>query len=528
MNDFYDEIHLEIPAGSRGLIDSVSQTSRLMLTIDTSHAGIPNLNNRIYRPDMMKRGALSMVDRPVVKHHNDCDDAIGIVTDAEFVDIATDAFRSAHPSFMRAGFWTKDTPWDDIWTMSPEGLAKLVARAQVTDQDAQEKILDRRFLSVSIKFRTDGFDCTCGLEKADYWYEPKEDEEDLCSCSPGTTDKDGVQHFNVPRSLAYPHLSIVNEPADENAKILDAEFVDMRIWDSSRVVAPSPSPVYSLPSTPEDLKELTDRIANIALGAIRKDSAGEEKPKDMGKDIPFTDPDQVPETFKNNDWDEDALAESIESGAFVQTYIVESDDPSALTAALASSLASILENEVETGDEADIQSEANTSSEEITMTREELLALDTVQELLEEAKQQGADSRNEEVDSLNEKLDTANEELQSNQDRIDEIEKTALVDKLIDLRCADRKVSREDAGEDVIQEWTDGLMARSIESLNDSLEDEASRMVISEEDETDEEPEVSATDPVDDPGQSVEGTDDNDTKPKTELGGYLADVRQSL
>lgn len=235
--EFEDLVAVNIPIELIEAQDSLTSTSRLIVSIDASHAGVLNGNMRMYRPDKVKSGAFSMIDKPFIKHHDETSDPIGVVIDADFVNIASDEFKAVHRNFMSNKFWESDTPYDDIFTLSPQGLGKLVAKAQVTDLDAIEKILDRRFMGVSIKFRTDQMRCSCGKDKASmmsmFGFGPEEDDETTCSCPSGETDAEGVLHFNVAGNLRFPHLSVVNEPADPNAKIITTDCIDMKIYDGT-------------------------------------------------------------------------------------------------------------------------------------------------------------------------------------------------------------------------------------------------------------------------------------------------------
>ena len=236
-NEFDDELNISLPTELVDGVDNLTSTSRLIVTIDASHAGVLNGNQRLYRPDMVKRGAFSMIDKPFIKHHDEASDPIGVIIDSGFVNIASDEFKAAHRNFMSNKFWREDVPWDEIFELSPQGLGKLVAKAQVTDLDAIEKILDKRFMGVSIKFRTDKMGCSCGKDKgsmmAIMFGGGGDEDEDVCMHMPGETDSDGLKHFNVAGELRFPHLSVVNEPADPKAKIVTTDCIDMVVYDSS-------------------------------------------------------------------------------------------------------------------------------------------------------------------------------------------------------------------------------------------------------------------------------------------------------
>jgi hypothetical protein len=547
MADYIDIVQAEIPSEVRSLVDSISATSRLMLTIDASHAGIVNLNHRLYRPPQVQGGAFSMIDRPFLKHHNDYDDPIGVVTDAEYEDIATAEFRSAHPTYMQPEFWAGEVPWQDVFSMCPAGVGKLIARAQVTDKDAQEKILDRRFLRVSIKFRTDRMDCGCGKPKLDYWYEPDEDEEDdrFCSEIPGSRDKDGVLHFNMPNRLVFPHLSVVNEPADENAKILDSQFIDMKVWDRNGIID-TPTTVYSIPlgdgtdaTTTDAIEALVSYV--VAAWAGNSPPGIDEKAAEQfpGLDLKGIGVDLKPDAEKRPE-SRDALLTQVKSGRFVETYILElnGDGCRSLSTDIHARLSDLLPQDglPEDGSSDPTGQPADATSEETPMTREELLKDATVKELLAEAETRGKDSRDEEVAELTTKITTADEETQTVQaaldakatelteatDKLADLDKRTLVDRLIAIRVT---LGDSDAKEKP-DEVAEALMTRSTDSLRDAIADEEKR-VPADHDNQDGDQDDQNT--LDDPGQPITGGDGKppeDGEPKTRLGVYLDDVRK--
>ena len=550
MSDHMDIVQTEIPAEVRKMIDSISHTSRLILTIDASHAGVVNLNDRLYRPPQVERGAFTMIDRPFLKHHDDYSDPIGVVVDAEYHDIATDEFKSAHPDYMRPDFWTDEIPWEDVFGMCPKGVGKLVAQAQVTDEDAQTKILDRRFLRVSIKFRTDRMDCGCGKPKIDYWaYEGDEDEEDdrFCSEIPGTRDKDGVLHFNMPNRLVFPHLSVVNEPADENAKIIESQFIDMKVWDRNRVVEPTKT-VRSLPTgRRDDADDESTWIpsANLLAEYIHAAYRGGDLPATSDEirrsfpkvDLPAIARDMGADSQTRPATDSDLL-QAVRADSFTRTYIVELDGTHGskhdAVKQVCHRLSDLLPQDgvAGDGDTAPNRPPADDPSEETPMTREELLKDPTVKDLLAEAETRGKDSRDEEVADLTRKLTAADEAKQATETALEETktelstltdkvagdEKRSLVDKLITIRVALGDAEAKDNPEAA----TETLMARTTESLRDAIADEEKRVPAPDEEDDNQ-------DTVDDPGQPINGGDAKDKgESGTIMGSFLESFRSSV
>tara|TARA_Y100000310_G_C20695095_1_gene825094 strand:- start:1255 stop:2616 length:1362 start_codon:yes stop_codon:yes gene_type:complete len=435
-SEYEDLVAVKIPVELIEAQDNLTSTSKLIVTIDASTAGVVNGNQRLYRPDKVKAGAFSMIDKPFIKHHDEASDPIGVIIDADFKNIASDEFKATHRNFMSDKFWREDTPWDDIFSLSPQGLGRLVAKAQVTDLDAIEKILDRRFMGVSIKFRTDQMTCSCGKEKASmmslFGFGPDEDEEEVCKHMPGESDSDGFKHFNVAGDLRFPHLSVVNEPADPNAKIITTDCIDMQIYDG----------------------------------------------------------------FNN------------EKGHSKYILDTEGDDTDTTTTSP--------------------DGKDSTSQEGNSMDRTELLKDSTVKELLEEARQEGKDSRQEEVDELKAELESANDAIvrrddlvDAAQDEVEGLTRTLteeLASRLVHLRAQRGDVDCIDNAEDMVAKFK----SRTIASLRDSLEDERDITVEEPEEEVKDEPEADPDTKVDDPGVSPEGEDEieEDVKPDVSINTY--------
>ena len=170
------------------------------------------------------------------------------------------------------------------------------------------------------------------------------------------------------------------------------------------------------------------------------------------------------------------------------------------------------------------------------MTREELLKDEIVKELLAQAETRGKDSRDDEVAELTTKISTAETERQAVQDALEaktselteatdklaDLDKRTLVDRLIAIRVT---LGDSDAKEKP-DEVAEALMTRSTDSLRDAIADEEKR-VPADHDNQDGDQDDQNT--LDDPGQPITGGDGKppeDGEPKTRLGVYLDDVRK--
>jgi len=162
----------------------------LMVKVSATHAGMLNKNIAMYIPDAMRRAAASWIDpheKPVLTHHEKKKDAIGRVKNAEYLELGVEGL-------------------DDMET--PSGYIELLVK--ITDSDAIQKILDERYLSVSVGMQSKNVRCSiCDSNLA---------KNGLCEHKKGKDYNDKLCYWKI-SDINYTELSFVNTPADEFAKV---------------------------------------------------------------------------------------------------------------------------------------------------------------------------------------------------------------------------------------------------------------------------------------------------------------------
>lgn len=255
--DFEDLVFAEIPSKFLSLKDSVENGSKLTATIHASTAGVINGNSRFYKPTSLNDGVFSVIDKPFVRHHRDDDEPIGRTVDAWYENLITPEIKTQFPNIQKKSYWKnlekQNLDFKALIEAVPNGLGRLMIKNNITDKDAIEKTLDRRYLGISMKFRTDKFICSCGKDKASMWAiffgeedDDDDDENPKCKVPSGTIDKEGIHHFNIPCDMKFAHSSVVNEPADPYAKILQTELVDMVVVKDNTIISPPERTVFDL------------------------------------------------------------------------------------------------------------------------------------------------------------------------------------------------------------------------------------------------------------------------------------------
>lgn len=206
--------------------DSSSPTGKsLIAQIEMTHAGIVTRNMGLYLPDNMKKGAPTFTknyNKPVLVGHDADSDPVGRVIKADYVDtsftyVQNDKYLS---SLMR--FNDKKEPKKNNMVSLAQhimteyngkdnyrGLGHILGTLKITDPDAIQKILDERYLTVSISMSSDSAFCSeCGTD----WV-----SEGPCEHDRGQTYDSGVPVVLIPGNQSYNHVGFVSEPADQFA-----------------------------------------------------------------------------------------------------------------------------------------------------------------------------------------------------------------------------------------------------------------------------------------------------------------------
>jgi hypothetical protein len=176
----------------------------LRVTLEASHAGLINKNNRLYIPVRMKDGIPTWTterQKPakILKHHDFHSDPVGIIRDADFVDTTPGSLKKNADI---AILFDSEAELED----QVEAINRLVASKKVTgddwkglgytklvadiyDPETIEQVLDGRLDSVSTSFRpkkkalctvckTNVMDSWCGHRPGKSYLPPSEEEEE--------------------------------------------------------------------------------------------------------------------------------------------------------------------------------------------------------------------------------------------------------------------------------------------------------------------------------------------------------------
>lgn len=202
-------IKVDIDRGKRSLIlsdadNALKSGASLVCSIDATHSGTL-INNRIYPPDKMAKGAATWTKpfkKPVLVNHDADKDPIGRVLRAKYVKTARGAAST--------------DVYKPILKVS-DGYGYLQLEARITNRDAIEKILDGRYETVSVRMSTDH--AICSICDQDW------SVDGVCDHMPGNK-YDGKLAYITTGDLTYREVSFVNIPADEVAGVRDLKLED--------------------------------------------------------------------------------------------------------------------------------------------------------------------------------------------------------------------------------------------------------------------------------------------------------------
>lgn len=211
------------------LKDSIfmSPGKSLLVDIVITHSGRLTRNHGLYLPQKMRDGVSSLLEnfgKPILTHHNSHEDPIGRIIDAKYIDTSMgfardsavdaaikDLCKPGIPFIRSLSLIDKLSDSDLLSDPTYPGLGHILITAKITDSDAIEKILDKRFLTVSIGASSDR--AVCSICKQD-WV-----EEGPCEHTPGKEYEDALAYIIAGR-LNYEEVSFVNVPADALARVV--------------------------------------------------------------------------------------------------------------------------------------------------------------------------------------------------------------------------------------------------------------------------------------------------------------------
>ncbi len=202
---------------------------QLVAQIEASHAGIINGNNFFYLPKGMANGAQTFVkpfNKPVLVNHDRESDPIGRVIQSSYVDYSL----QNSPMIQNSNYpvdvleqildFTKSQVFTD---QNYKGLGHLDLIAEITDTEAIQKILDKRYLTVSIGGTCSDVTCSrCGANIKDELQAlmtgKSEKKESDCFHDLGLKyNNNEPALFYIAGDMEFDEVSYVSTPADPNA-----------------------------------------------------------------------------------------------------------------------------------------------------------------------------------------------------------------------------------------------------------------------------------------------------------------------
>lgn len=223
MPDNIKKFKLKISKESRLLMDAAKKDGnikKLTVKIEATHSGIINQNKWFYTPAGMSDGAPSFTSpysKPVLLNHDQQLTPLGrVLTSAyEGYPIADDS--GLEDTIDSASYYKKIKDFTKSETFGADGykgLGHIMLTVEVTDKDAIDKLIDGRYLTVSISGDTEQAVCSvCGVDGKNL-----KDEDDRCGHWRGDM-YDGEEAFLIAGSMSFKEVSFVNTPADENAQV---------------------------------------------------------------------------------------------------------------------------------------------------------------------------------------------------------------------------------------------------------------------------------------------------------------------
>lgn len=184
------------------------------------------INRRIYFKDKVAQAAQTFLRpyrKPVLRHHDDDDkkDAIGRVIRADYVDTCGATVQGPERAGLsRFGDLTQPRIREayfnflmDNYLLDPEfqGTGYIKGALDITDKKAIEKVMDERYLTLSVGFDSNSRRCSfCGHDWVRHGHP--------CEHMPGSVE-DGLPILHLMGDLHYKEVSFVNFPADTGAQV---------------------------------------------------------------------------------------------------------------------------------------------------------------------------------------------------------------------------------------------------------------------------------------------------------------------
>lgn len=246
---FRDQVVIEQPV-NKSILEDAHQllennengTITLLAQIDATHSGLLT-SMRVYPGVHVRKsyksyfsienGGTADYDKPVLRHHEHDEDAIGRITGGQFIKFKQgDAFKK---DFLNPD--TKDT--------GGKGSGVVRLSTEITEADSISKIIDGRLLSVSSGHSSESMTCSLCSKPVLSLFERLfgEGDEDACDHIPGktyNTDEHKGLCFGITGPLTYHEVSFVNIPAQPAARLTKGDWKEVKMADSvdGRILAP--------------------------------------------------------------------------------------------------------------------------------------------------------------------------------------------------------------------------------------------------------------------------------------------------
>lgn len=214
------------------ILDAKDEPKGVRIKIEATHSGIVNGNKKFYLPIGMKAGTDSFVKpypKPVTVNHDQYSSPLGRIAEASYISYGIggqiDTLRPRGISDSKSMAKVRDFVKSSTYSMDGyKGLGHIQLIAEINDKDAIQKIVDKRYLTVSIGGGTNAMYCSiCGVDN----------KRKSCDHYPGQV-YDGEECFFVSGDLMdFDHVSYVNSPADKNTntELLDSDDYRITILD---------------------------------------------------------------------------------------------------------------------------------------------------------------------------------------------------------------------------------------------------------------------------------------------------------
>lgn len=254
LKKFHDEFKIALTKDAAdkawaGYKDSDKPYKGLYVQAQMTHSD-KIINGRIYFRDKMAGGASSFLKpfkKPVLVHHDDKVDSIGRVIKAAYIPTyeisgfntdLTPRLREAYFNILRDHYLLKED-----W----EGTGYILGGLDICGKDPIEKVMDERYLTLSVGFATDSKVCSeCGQD----WL-----LEGRCEHTPMEV-VNGFPVVHLIGNLFYDEVSFVNIPADKSARVIQVGESDSAIE------------LYTVDSVSDRIAYFKDSVEDITMNAF--------------------------------------------------------------------------------------------------------------------------------------------------------------------------------------------------------------------------------------------------------------------